>query len=128
SDSAAPNSAARLADPADRATPAKSVQPASGGAFEQRIAHQVHNFPRDLSAHLDDQLLRFLRDESVPDLNALASLPSEDRELLTALLDGLSNFRSLIRAENNLLVSRKIRPLLEMSDRLRNQADLAIPV
>jgi hypothetical protein len=47
--------------------------------------------------------------------------------MLTALFDGLTNFRNSLRADNNMLLSRKIRPLLEISDRLRTQAELNIP-
>jgi hypothetical protein len=80
-----------------------------------------------VSGHLDYQLLRFLLDERVPDLAAIASLPTEDRELIAAVIDGLSNFRNTLRQDNNMLLSKKVRPLLEMSDRLRSQADLTIP-
>jgi hypothetical protein len=54
-------------------------------------------------------------------------LPTEDREVLTALLDGLTNFRAGVSADANMLMNRKIRPLIEMSDRLRTRADLSIP-
>ena len=42
-------------------------------------------------------------------------------------MDGLTNFRNTIRAENNMLLSKKIRPLVEAADRLRTQSDLSIP-
>jgi hypothetical protein len=51
----------------------------------------------------------------------------EDRELISAVMDGLSNFRSTLRSDNNLLLSRKVKPLLDLADRLRAQADLTIP-
>ena len=38
----------------------------------------------------------FLRDQSVPDLASLTSLPTEDRELVSAVMDGLSNFRNTL--------------------------------
>jgi hypothetical protein len=47
--------------------------------------------------------------------------------VVTALLDGLANFRNALRADSNMLMSRKIKPILEMSERLRSQADLTIP-
>src|SRR4029453_18300624 len=93
----------------------------------QKIAKRVREYPRDVSGHLDYQLLRFLQDERVPDLNTISTLPSEDRELIAAVIDGLSNFRSGLRQDNNMPPSRKIRPLLEMTDRLRSEADLTIP-
>jgi hypothetical protein len=92
-----------------------------------RISRKVKDYPRDVSGHLDFQLLRFLLDDRVPDQGALVPLPTEDRELLNTVIDGLVNFRSALRQDNNMLHSRKVKPLLEMSDRLRAQADLSIP-
>ena len=93
----------------------------------QQLSARVKEYPRDVAAQLDFQLLQFLRDESVPDLAPLAPLPAEDRELLTTLLDGLSNFRNGLRAEANMLQSKKVSPLLEMGDRLRAQGELTLP-
>jgi hypothetical protein len=42
-------------------------------------------------------------------------------------MDAFTNFRNAIRADNNMLMSRKVRPLLELADRVRAQADLIIP-
>ncbi|MGH7214133.1 MAG: hypothetical protein ACREIT_05160 [Tepidisphaeraceae bacterium] len=100
----------------------------SSDALTGKFAQRIKDNPRDVSAHLDYQLLRFLRDEQAPDLQSIAPLPTEDRELVTAVLDGLSNFRSTLRADNNTLLSRKIRPIMELADRLRSQAELSIPV
>jgi hypothetical protein len=102
---------------------------ASSGAdtLEQQLARRAREYPRDLPSQLDYQLLLFTKDEQVPRNADLAGLASEDRELLTALVDGLTNFRNAIRADNNMLMNRKIRPLVEMSDRLRSRADLSIP-
>jgi hypothetical protein len=99
----------------------------SSDALEQKLAQHTKDNPRDVAAHLDQQLLWFVRDEPVPQLAAYAPLPNEDRELVSTILDGLSNFRSGIRSDQNMLLSKKIRPMLEMSDRLRSQAELAIP-
>jgi hypothetical protein len=93
----------------------------------QRFLQQVKDYPQDAAAHLDWQLLQFLQGQSVPQLQSIAPLPGEDREMLSTLLDGLSNFRNTLRADNNMLLSRKIRPLLELSDRLRTQAELTVP-
>ena len=60
-------------------------------------------------------------------MDALSSLPLEDREVVATIMDGLTNFRSALRADNNMLLSKKIKPLLELADRLRSQADLNIP-
>jgi hypothetical protein len=93
----------------------------------QRFAKQVKDYPQDVSAQFDWQLLQFLQGQSVPQMQSLAALSAEDREMLSAVLDGLTNFRNALRADNNMLLSRKIRPMLELSDRLRTQAELSIP-
>ena len=80
-----------------------------------------------MSANLDYQMMLFLHDQSVPDLASLTSLPTEDRELVSAVMDGLSNFRNTLRSDNNMLYSRKIRPLTDLADRLKQQAELSIP-
>ena len=108
---------------------AAALAPAAGSieAFEAKLAKRVADYPRDLSAQLEYQLWLYLRDQPVPQLSTISTLPSEDREVLTALMDGLTNFRNTIRAENNMLLSKKIRPLVEAADRLRTQSDLSIP-
>ena len=93
----------------------------------QKISARLKDYPRDAAAQLDYQLLQFLRDEPVPELGPISPLPGEDRELITTLLDGLSNFRNGLRAEGNMLQSRKVAPLLEMGDRLRAQGELNLP-
>jgi hypothetical protein len=95
--------------------------------FTAKLEQRVHDDPQDVSAQLDWQLYQFVHDEPVPQLPALAPLNAEDRELLSAVLDAMSNFKNAVRADNNLLLSRKVRPFLELSDRLRNQAELVIP-
>lgn len=114
---------------AEAAPPGNVGSVASGpnDQMAQKIEKRVKEYPRDLSGQLDFQLLRFLQDERVPELNAISSLPTEDRELLAAVVDGLSNFRSGLRQDNNMLLSRKIHPLIEMADRLRGVADLSVP-
>ncbi|WP_428938838.1 hypothetical protein [Fontivita pretiosa] len=99
----------------------------AAGELSEKFSRRIKDYPRDVSAHLDYQLLQFLLDQPAPQLSALSSLPSEDRELITALIDGLSNFRNALRADRNMLLSRKIKPLLDVAERLRSQADLTIP-
>ena len=97
-------------------------------SLQKRVAESLREHPSDLSAHFDYQMLRFVNDERVPQLDAVSTLPSEDRELLSAaLMDGLSNFRTGIRAEKNMLLSKKVGPILDMADRLKAQAELTIP-
>jgi hypothetical protein len=124
-----PESADHITPPAPQ-TP--STQPAeavsvSTDEYEKRLQQMVRDYPRDLGAQLDYQLLRFVRQESTPDLAEVAQLSLEDRELLSALLDGLTNFRNTVRSQANPMLSRKIQPLLEMADRLRSQTELNIP-
>lgn len=100
--------------------------PPSDG-LARKFAQRVKDYPQDLSAHVDDELMRFLRDQPVPDVQAMASLSAEDRELLSAMMDSLTNFRGALRSDNNMLFSKKIRPLIELSDRLRGQGELTVP-
>jgi hypothetical protein len=95
--------------------------------LEKRLQQRARDYPADLAGQLDYQLFGLLSDRPSPDMNQIASLSSEDREIVSALMDGLSNFRSQARAEDNALLSKKIRPILEMADRLRAQAELAAP-
>src|SRR5205085_6378732 len=88
---------------------------------------RAKDYPRDLSVHLDYQLLQLLRDEKVPGMPDIASLPAEDHELLAALLDALSNFRTAVQRDNNLLQAQKVRPLIDLGQRLRAQSELSIP-
>jgi len=96
-------------------------------AMTRQLAQHVRDYPQDLAGQLDYQLLEMLQGESVPQLTALSPLTPEDREVVSAMLDGITNFRDSVRADNNMLLSRKVRPLLEMADRLRSQAELSIP-
>jgi hypothetical protein len=95
--------------------------------YELKLHKLVQDYPRDLGNQLDYQLLRLVRDESTPDLADVSQLSSEDRDLLLALMDGLTNFRAGVRRDSNLMLNRKIHPLVEMSERLRSQGQLAIP-
>jgi hypothetical protein len=106
---------------------ATSAPPGSTDELEQKLQKEVQDYPRDLGSQFDYQLLRLVRDEPTPDLSSVAQLSPEDRDLLLALMDGLSNFRNASREDGNIMLNRKIRPLLEMADRLRSQAQLAIP-
>ena len=104
-----------------------SAASTSMDAVAARIATRAKDYPADLSAQMDDQLAKYLREESVPDMSMLSGLAPEDREMLGAILDALSNFRSQIRADNNMLFSKKVHPLVELADRLRSQSELSVP-
>lgn len=99
----------------------------STDTFENRLLQKLKENPRDASAQLDWQLLQFVRDRQTPDLSAMSDLPEEDREVLSAVMDGLVNFRAQVRNDRNMLFSKKVRPLIEATNRLRSQAELHLP-
>lgn len=103
-----------------------SVNAADGSAVVARLARRVRDNPRDVASHLEYQLMLFLMDEDAPNLATLATLPQEDRELVTALIDGIANLRATLRRDANLLIAEKIRPVVELSERLRTRAELTI--
>ena len=122
--------------PMDRTTPGATV--ASLGAAPVAVApkalgstdilsRRIAENPRDVAAHLDYQLQQFAQGKSVPELTALAPLPVEDREVIAAVMDGLSNFRASVQADGNQLLSKKVRPLVDMTERLQAGADLSVP-
>jgi hypothetical protein len=117
--------ASRPADPADDAQPASAA--VSSDTLLRNLTARAKSYPRDLAVHLDYQLLQLVRDEKVPGMPDIAALPAEDRELLSALLDALSNFRGAVQRDNNMLQSAKVRPLVELGNRLRAQSELTIP-
>ncbi len=110
-------------------TPTRSnvITSSSADSLSDRLSQQLKDSPRDVWAHMEYQLLKLLKDEAAPDMSALAALPTEDRELVGVILDGMSNFRNGLRADSNMMLSGKIRPLIDMSERLRSQAELTIP-
>ena len=114
-------------DDAQTAAVTSHTAPPTSDQLLRKLSTRIREYPSDVTAHLEYQLLQFLRDEPVPELASVAPLPAEDRELLTALLDGLSNFRNALRAEANMLQSKKVAPLVEMGDRLRGLGELNIP-
>ena len=116
--------------PTDAPAPIRDVtpppRPAATSGLEPQIAQRANEYPRDVAAQLDNQILGYLKDQGPTDAAALGQLPTEDREIVTAIVDGLTNFRTGVRNDNNMLMNRKIRPLEEMADRLKSRADLSI--
>ncbi|HEX8325048.1 MAG TPA: hypothetical protein VF595_14180 [Tepidisphaeraceae bacterium] len=104
---------------------ARVASPADTG-LNRQLAGAARESPRDLAAQLDEQLWKFAKGEAVPSAESIAGLSEEDRDLLTGLLDGLSNFRNAIRQDPNLLMNKKILPVIAMADRLRAKADLHV--
>jgi hypothetical protein len=95
--------------------------------IEHKLATRLRDDPQDMESQLDYELFLFLEGQPVPQMSALSGLRPEDREVLAAIMDGLSNFRGVLRSENNPLLAAKVRPLLDMSDRLRTQAEMTLP-
>jgi hypothetical protein len=124
-----PSSPATQPTPVVAASPMNDIGAAgiSTDAYELKLQRLVDDYPRDLNNALDYQLLRFVRDEPTPEMSTVSQLSGEDRNILLAVLDGLNNFRNASRSDANQMLSRKIQPLLDMSDRLRGQAELSIP-
>ncbi len=105
----------------------QSVHPNNNDPLGDRLRKRLAQNPRDIADQLDLQLYGLLNDDPVAELASVSAMPDDDRELVAALVDGLSNFRSTVRQDGNLLAAQKIKPLLEMADRLRSQADLSVP-
>lgn len=105
-----------------------SVAGSGGGGVEAAVAGRVERDPRDVSAQLDAAILAYLREEPSPNAAAIAGLPQEDREIISAAVDALVNFRAGVRTDPNLMYSARVRPFAELSDRLRLRSELAVPV
>jgi hypothetical protein len=99
---------------------------ASKDALGTRLRKRTQANPHDIADQLDLQLYGMLNDDPSPELASVSELPDDDRELVAALIDGISNFRSTVREDGNMLQAKKIQPLLDMADRLRSQADLTV--
>ena len=113
-----------------RQPPATTQAPVQAPATDARtaaFARRAAEYPQDLSAQTDYQLLKLLEEESVPDLQSMSGLTPEDRELLSTLMDSLVNFRNQLKQNNNMLLSKKISPLVDLGTRLKTQAELTIP-
>lgn len=132
--SSPPSQPAVVANAADAAT----TNLPSGGAphlnipltsdLDSAVKERIARDPRDVSAALDGQLLAYLKDQRVPNPAALSSLPPEDSEIVSAVVDALVNFRQQVRNDPNLMYSTKVKPLADLAERMRNRADLAVPV
>lgn len=115
-----------VANVSRQSAPVTRASEPSSDELEASLARRIADYPRDLAAHLDYQLIQLLRGRPVPELDRIAGLPMEDRELLAGLMDALANFRAAVRDGENRMFAEKARPLVELSDRLRPQASLRI--
>ncbi len=103
------------------------VRPAPDNDLERTLTRTIKDYPRDVVANLDYQMLQVIRDESSPQLSTFSAMSPEDRELVSAIADCLAIFRTNLRTDPNMLSAKKVRPIFELADRLRAQADLRIP-
>jgi hypothetical protein len=99
----------------------------NAGELEQSIAKNLRENPKEVWAHLDYQMLQWLKDKPTPQLDMMDKLPAEDRDFVSAIMDGVTMLRNTLRSDSNMLMSKKVRSLIELAERLRAQADLIIP-
>ena len=126
------NLAAFAAPPRTIVVNAPATQPA-GAAAEPTVASasstrvgNVLNVQRsaDLSVAFDEQLKRLLTEQPTLAESELAPLAPEDRALLKTLIEGLARFRLSARSAST--IAEKTKPLLELSDRLKDNVNLAV--
>lgn len=123
-----PNRSTAAADSEPRAVPPSlREEVVNSDELSQKLMRTLKSNAKNLSAQVDWQLLQLLTGRKVPQMEWVGSLPSEDQEIVSALMDALGNFRTNIRADDNAMFSRKVRPFIDLADRLRAQADLKIP-
>ena len=104
-----------------------SPQPPSASPLDSSVAARLAKDPRDASAHLDSAILAYLREQPSPDPAGIADLPQEDREVVSAVIDSLVNFRAVTRSSPNAMYASRVRPFAELSDRLRLRSELSVP-
>ena len=107
--------------PAPAAVPVTPTEP-----LEARLGQAARDYPRDLSAQLDYQLLQLLKGQQVTQVESLSALPKDDREMLWALMDSLGNLRSNLKTDVNMAAAQKARPLVNLGERLRAGAELRV--
>lgn len=100
--------------------------PHSTDDFSAKLANRLRADPTDLSAQLDYQLYEMLRDGTQSKWMSTSDLPPDDRELVAAVVDGISNLRSDIRQDSNAPMSKLVKPIIEMAQRARADAGLSI--
>ncbi|HEV8293621.1 MAG TPA: hypothetical protein VGP94_16925 [Tepidisphaeraceae bacterium] len=122
-----PDAATAVNETSRVSPPSFRENPGTADELLSKLSRAVKDDPKNLSAHIDLQFLHVLLGHSTPQMDTIVPLSAEDRELIAAVLDGFSNFRATTRAEFGGVLGKKIRPLLDMADRLRAQADLRIP-
>jgi hypothetical protein len=113
-----------LANPTDVSLTQGRVD--QGSDFTQALVSKAKQQPDDLAAQLDSQLARYLKDQPAPVASELEHVGPEDRELVSAVIDGLVNFRNQVRTNPDALSADRARPLIEMADRIRAASELRV--
>jgi hypothetical protein len=104
------------------------VYGATDDDLARRVTRRLKDGPQDLSAHADYLLYHLLKSDAAGAPMAPAGLTKDDRALLTAFVDGVANVRTAFGADASPLLSDRVRPVVEMADRMRALADMSIPV
>src|SRR5207247_175050 len=82
--------------------------------------------PTYLADAFDAQVQRLIGGESAPDTASMSTLPADERELLSTVIDSLSAFRATLRTGDGLMATR-VAPLLALSEQIKSQTPLALP-
>ena len=114
------------APPAAAPMPAVAATPPSLPEIDRVLAERIESDPRDVEAHLEQQVLLWLRGENAPDVEAFAGLPAEDRELVAAVVDGLVNLRTTLARPGQISRRELVAPIVEMGDRLSRGGGLTL--
>ncbi len=95
-----------------------------------RLAKRAKAHPQDPGAQFDYQLYVLLSggtESAEPQLlMSTVGLPPDERDVIAAIVDGISNFRSVVTADPNLTPTQQVRPLQDMVDHLRAGTDLSL--
>jgi hypothetical protein len=102
--------------------PAAAVSSDLGNRLNQAASQNSEN----VEAQLNHRLYRFLSEEPAAGDEDLAKLSPEDRDLVTAITQGLTKFRAITRGTPDATMGEKIQPMLEMADALRDRANLTV--
>jgi hypothetical protein len=100
---------------------------ATPAAFNTPASMQPSHVPTqaDIADVFDSQLQRLIANDASVD-PSIASLPADEKQLITAVTDSLAAFRAGLRNGDGLMATR-VSPLLALSDRIRAQTPLALP-
>lgn len=103
-----------------------AAPPASAEPLARRLVARAEQRPHDAVAVLEQQMLEFLEMRPTPQPQALGRLQADDREVVAAAMDALSNLRAVLLSDPDAPLSRKTRPLLDAAERLRGMSELRV--